>query len=334
MNNLGKAFVLTLGTAGVALTMGGIQADACGLGSTDFKVTASVLNVRTEPNTCTGVVVKKLKAGTVVRPVELSANKAWAKIGERQWVSMSYLQMMDNHTIPNNEADYKAINPTDYIITTSSLNVRKSPSTSSSVIGSVKKDDIVTVTKVHNAWLYVKNVGWIHGNYAKKFIVESNNNVKPQFKETTIAMRELTVTATSLNVRSGPGTNYSVIDTFKKGRTVMTNTQSGNWYKTEFGWLHKDYVTEEMWSLNSNSTWDEILDAPVGDVDPTRTVVVPENGRLNVRYTVALGGSVKDVLPSGTKVTVITNYGTASRIKYINARGVLEFGYVASRYLK
>ena len=66
----------------------------------------------------------------------------------------------------------------------------------------------------------------------------------------------------------------------------------------------------------------------------SRTVTVPANDVLNVRYSVNLGGSVKDTLANGTKVTVITDYGKASRIKYVNSRGVLQFGYVASRYLK
>lgn len=359
MKNLNKALLLTMTTGAISLTAA-VQADAYGLGDTDFKVTATVLNVRTEPNTTTGVVTKKLKQGDVVRPVELSSDKTWARIGKNQWVSFQYLEMIDNCTIPENGVEYESIETTAYVVTANSLNLRKEPSTASAKIGSFKKGQVVYATKTNGKWLYVEEGhidGWIHSDYATKFVGESNT-ATPSFKEETIAMRQLTVTANVLNVRQNPTTDSKVLTKFSKGKQIMTNAQSGNWYKVEldngFGWLHKDYVTEEIWSMNSNSTWDnivdmppaeqedmsmnstydELVDVPAGDEDMTRTVNVPANDVLNVRYSVTLGGSVKDTLANGTKVTLITDYGKASRIKYINSRGHLEFGYVASRYLK
>lgn len=359
MNNLNKTIAMTMTIGAISLT-GAIQADAQGLGDTDFKVTASALNVRTEPNTTTGVVKRKLQRGAVVTPIELSQDKAWAKIGEKEWVSFQYLEMIDNCTIPENGIEYQSIEPTAYVVTADSLNLRKEPSAKSTKMGSFKKGQKVYATKTNGKWLYVEEGhvdGWIHGDYATKFVGGSNVTT-PSFKEETIAMRQLTVTANVLNVRQNPTTDSKVLTKFSKGKQIMTNAQSGNWYKVEldngFGWLHKDYVTEEIWSMNSNSTWDnivdmppaeqedmsmnstydELVDVPAGDEDIIRTVNVPANDVLNVRYSVTLGGSVKDTLANGTKVTLITDYGKASRIKYINSRGHLEFGYVASRYLK
>lgn len=359
MKNLEKAIILTMTTGVISLT-GAIHANAQGLGDTDFKVKATVLNVRTEPNTTTGIVTKKLKQGDVVRPVELSSDKAWARIGANQWVSFQYLEMIDNCTIPENGSEYKSIEPTAYIVTANSLNLRKEPSTASTKMGSFKKGQVVYASKTNGKWLYVEEGhidGWIHSDYATKFVGESNT-VTPSFKEETIAMRELTVTANVLNVRQNPSTDSKVLTKFSKGKQIMTNTQSGDWYKVEldngFGWLHKDYVSEEIWSMNSNSTWDNILDAPpaekedmsmnstydelvdvpAGDEDMTRTVNVSQGSNLLVRYTRALGGSIKDRLPAGTKVTVINDLNGVSYIKYINSRGSLEFGYVASQYLK
>lgn len=355
MNNLNKTIAMTMTIGAISLT-GAIQADAQGLGDTDFKVTASALNVRTEPNTTTGVVKRKLQRGAVVTPIELSQDKAWAKIGEKEWVSFQYLKMIDNCTIPENGIEYQSIEPTAYVVTADSLNLRKEPSAKSTKMGSFKKGQKVYATKTNGKWLYVEEGhvdGWIHGDYATKFVGGSNATT-PSFKEETIAMRQLTVTANTLNVREYPTTDSKILTKFSKGKQVMTNTQSGDWYKTDFGWVHKNYVTEEIWSMNSNSTWDnmldvppaekedmsmnstydELVDTPAGDEDMTRTVNVSKGLNLLVRYTRALGGSVKDRLPAGTKVTVINDINGVSYIKYINSKGRLEFGYVASAYLK
>lgn len=360
MKNLEKAIILTMATGAISLTAATVQADAYGLGDTDFKVTATALNVRTEPNTTTGVVTKKLKQGDVVRPVELSADKAWARIGKNAWVSFQYLKMIDNCTIPENGSEYKSIEPTAYIVTANSLNLRKEPSAASEKMGCFNKGKVVYATKANGKWLYVEDGhidGWIHSDYAKKFVGESNTTT-PNFKEETVSMRQLTVTANSLNVRKNPTTDSSVITKFSKGKQIMTNIKCGNWYKVEldngFGWLHKDYVTEEIWSMNSNSNWDNILDVPAaekedmsinatydelvdipaGDEDMSRTVNVSKGSHLLVRYTRALGGSVKDRLPAGKKVTIINDLGEVKHIKYINAKGNLATGFVASCYLK
>lgn len=333
MNNLNKTIAMTMTIGAISLT-GAIQADAQGLGDTDFKVTASALNVRTEPNTTTGVVKRKLQRGAVVTPIELSQDKAWAKIGEKEWVSFQYLEMIDNCTIPENGIEYQSIKPTAYVVTADSLNLRKEPSAKSTKMGSFKKGQKVYATKTNGKWLYVEEGhvdGWIHGDYATKFVGGSNVTT-PSFKEETIAMRQLTVTANTLNVREYPTTDSKILTKFSKGKQVMTNTQSGDWYKTDFGWVHKNYVTEEIWSMNS--TYDELVDTPTGDEDMTRTVNVSKGLNLLVRYTRALGGSVKDRLPAGTKVTVINDINGVSYIKYINSKGRLEFGYVASAYLK
>ena len=224
MKNLNKALILTMTTGAISLT-GAIQADAHGLGDTDFKVTADVLNVRTQPNTTTGVVVKRLNQGAVVRPVELNKDKTWARIGKDQWVSFKYLKMIDDCNIPVNGDDYTYIEPTDYIITATSLNVRKAANTNSTVLRTVKKGDVVKVSKMDGKWLFAENMGWIHGDYAKKF-VGGSNTAAPSFKEETVSMRQLNITANVLNVRQDPTTDSKVIRKLYKGDHFNMSTQA------------------------------------------------------------------------------------------------------------
>jgi hypothetical protein len=55
-----------------------------------------------------------------------------------------------------------------------------------------------------------------------------------------------TVTANSLNVRGGPGTDYAIVGNLKAGYVVPVLEKSGSWVRIEFGgtvaWVHGDYV--------------------------------------------------------------------------------------------
>ncbi len=65
------------------------------------------------------------------------------------------------------------------------------------------------------------------------------------------------VTCDVLNVRQGPGTNYSILGTLTNGKTATIQAQSGNWYKISYGggsgWISKDYVTVSSASSSSTS---------------------------------------------------------------------------------
>lgn len=58
-----------------------------------------------------------------------------------------------------------------------------------------------------------------------------------------------TVTASNLNLRSGPSTTHSVIVTLEHGHKLTIIGTSNNWYKVKtpagtLGWVHSDYVTK------------------------------------------------------------------------------------------
>lgn len=353
MTNFGKSIIVTTATGVLALAGMSIQADACGLGDVDFKVTTDCLNVRTGPGTSYPVATK-LNRGATVRPTELK--DGWAKIGTNRWVSRGYITMIDNCTIPENGESYTEIEPTPYIINTNSLNIRREPSTNAKIDGAFTRGMKVFATKTHGKWLYATdghNEGWINGGYTKKATNENNTTTqKPSssIKEEKVTMRELTVKDTdSLNIRKGPGTNYAKTGTLKRGESVMSNVKSGNWYKIEIGeepgWIHEKYVDVTIFSLNSNSTWDELLDPPAMDENDNFVagpeyvkVSVPEgdkDGGLNVRLAPNLKGTIKTTLPNGTIIEKIfeTSFGSY-RIEYKNPiSGAKEYGYVSSKYV-
>ncbi len=127
-----------------------------------------------------------------------------------------------------------------------SLNVRKSPSSSSAVITSLKKSSWVTLTKQSGSWWYVEygdgKFGWCHGDYIKKYS-----------KSYPVTVNTKTDT---LNVRSGAGTSYSVKDRLSKGEDAVVISVSGDWARILYrgnktGYSHKSYLKKATASSGS-----------------------------------------------------------------------------------
>jgi len=52
-----------------------------------------------------------------------------------------------------------------------------------------------------------------------------------------------TVTATYLNVRSGPGISYPVMKTLRFGDKVSVSDSINGWAKIDGGWVSEDWLT-------------------------------------------------------------------------------------------
>src|SRR5690242_3509631 len=62
----------------------------------------------------------------------------------------------------------------------SSLNVRSAPDLQSSIVGSLKQNEVVAVSKESYGWIKIKSgrtVGWVAGQYLNK--LEGNQSDKP-----------------------------------------------------------------------------------------------------------------------------------------------------------
>ena len=84
------------------------------------------------------------------------------------------------------------------------------------------------------------------------------NSYKPNEKNTKYMVSQNTinkmkVNATSLNIRSGPGTNYKKIGNLKRGYVIDTIDKCGIWYKVKYknsyGWCSGDFLLQ----VNSNN---------------------------------------------------------------------------------
>ena len=148
-----------------------------------------------------------------------------------------------------NKAFTKADNPTTtqtrtvYVNTPgSTLNVRSGPGTSHAIIGSLKHGDKITVTEENNSWYkltYNGKTGYVSKSYVKDDPVSATPPATTQKTGTVNS-------STGLNVRSGPGTTYSIVGGLSNGAKVTITGQSGSWYKIKYGstdaWVSSNYV--------------------------------------------------------------------------------------------
>ena len=125
-------------------------------------VTASVLNVRSDSSS-TSSIIGSLARGTKVDVVYRESN-GWymIKFGTKYaYVNGSYLSIINSNSLPIIQTGK---------VSASKLNVRTSPSTSSEIIGTLKKGDVAEIVSKENGWYKIKyynSYGYVSASYVK-----------------------------------------------------------------------------------------------------------------------------------------------------------------------
>ncbi|MCR1847738.1 SH3 domain-containing protein [Paeniclostridium sordellii] len=228
--------------------------------SGSVEVNASELNVRTGPSTHYSI-VSQVRNGDILNIVAKDSSTNWLKIqfkdGTIGWVCGKYVKptkdnsIVDKDKFSNNSNIETASGSVN--VNALELNVRTGPSTNYPAITQVKRYDLLNVVakNIDNGWLKIQfkdgSTGWISGRYVT---IATNDTVNITNKDIHVADGPAQVTVSELNVRSGPGTNYSVISQVKKGNilAVIAVNTSNNWLKIQFkdgttGWVSGKYVT-------------------------------------------------------------------------------------------
>lgn len=120
-------------------------------------------------------------------------------------------------------------------VTSDGLNIRSDAGTENKIVGSLKKDDYVYITKEKDGWGYVNNKGWASLKFISKYPVKTKD------KATTG-----TVTAKLLNTRKAPvnGEVKKIIKKDEKVKITKTFTADGDWgYDTNNkAWVSLKYI--------------------------------------------------------------------------------------------
>ena len=181
-------------------------------------------------------------------------------------------------------------------------------------IGSLSKGaKVEIVSKLSNGWYKIKyngTYGYVSGAYVKL----DSEQPKPGEDEKIIATGKTTVS--SLNVRSGPSSNYSKLGILTKGTKVeVVERYSNGWYKIKYkgsyGYVSGAYVS---------------LDGSKGEVIATGKTTAG----LNVRSGAGTGYKKIGYLNKGTKVEIVTKLSNGwYKIKFNSS-----YGYVSGDYVK
>ncbi|WP_338658213.1 SH3 domain-containing protein [Paraclostridium sordellii] len=211
------------------------------------------------------------------------------------------------------------------IVTATSLNVRSGPSTDSSFLFSIKKNDRVTILKSENGWYKISTANGHEGWASSEYISTNTSDTNQQSNKKV-------VNVDNLNMRNGASTSYRVIMKLNKGTVIEIISDSNGWTKIKhdgrIGFVASQYLS----SIENNNQPTKPEQQPNVPVQPQvsvgKTKVVMATS-LNIRSGPSTGNSVIGSLKNNEKVEVISESNGWSKIKYNGKEG-----YVSSTYLK
>jgi stage II sporulation protein D len=198
------------------------------------------------------------------------------------------------------------------LVTATSLNIRSAPGTNNHKVGMVVKGQKLTVHEKIGDWYRVTYngiKGYVHGAYVQ---LEASTPVAPA---PTVGI----VTASSLNVRSGPGTHNARIGSLPNNSQVTLLSSSNGWYKIQSGSL-VGYVDGRYIRTESSTQ-------PSGRGDSVKTGLVNASS-LYVRSGAGTNHSALGHLLRNTKVEVIQKVGEWYKIKSGSLTGYVHGDYI------
>lgn len=214
---------------------------------------------------------------------------------------------------------------------TSSLNVRSGAGTGYSSIGSLKANQTVKITGESGNWFKIDFNGKA-GYVSKDFIEITNETMKPDVPDTekpivTEKPGQVTGITSSLNVRAGAGTTFSIIGSLRPSQVVKITGESGSWYKINFnekvGYVSKDYV--------------KVVNSDIEEPEPSKPDVpsASKQGKvtgistsLNVRFGAGTNNTIIGSLKPNQTVTITGESGSWYKIDFNG-----KVGYVSKQYI-
>lgn len=279
-------------------------------------VTTSSLNIRSGAGSNYAVLfsVKKNEKVTINQ-----TTNGWYKIktssGKEGWGSSNYILKSS----PNDNSNGSNTSGVKKRVSINSLNMRSGAGTSYRSIATLNKGTMLDIVSQGNGWTKVKyegRLGYVSSEYLQ--------DIKPE--ATIQGLKE--VTTSSLNVRSGANTSYSVIGKLKKGEKIKVISESNEWAKIEYN--GKIAYTSSRYLKNASSSSNPVQNPPSTNPKPegvNETKIVNTNS-LNARSGPGTNYSKVGTLKKGEKVGVMSQSSGWSKLNYNN-----KTAYTSSQYL-
>ncbi|MGE5559952.1 MAG: N-acetylmuramoyl-L-alanine amidase [Chloroflexota bacterium] len=219
-------------------------------------VTASVLNVRKGAGT-QHAVITTVKKGQQL-PV-LEQGDGWVKVAvgaASGWVSATYVRISAQATatrLPTVSFEKQAV------VNVSKANVRTGTNTGYDVKGQASKGTVLPVYSTAGGWMqvvYRNDLGWVEGSLLT--ITDkgrTNPGVVYSVSENNWQIRFPvfgTVTGSTVNLRTGAGTNYKSIGTVKRGARLELKGTQGNWARVDYEG-QECFISRDYFKADSNA---------------------------------------------------------------------------------
>ncbi len=220
-------------------------------------------------------------------PVDIFEEKdGWYRI-DSGWISSKYVKLENaSSSTPSTSTTTSTTSKVgNATVTASLLFIRKDPSTNYSAVGMLRKGERIQVLETNGNWLKIDG-GWVYSEY-----VEMDNGGSLYSEK-----KNAIVTANELNIRETPSYAAKVVGTLRINQRVEVLGSSGEWLRTNYGWIHRNFI-KLVDSTSSNNT---------GTVKAMA---------LNVRKGPGTGYDRVATLRLGEKVTILENQGKWLRIK-------------------
>ena len=202
----------------------------------------------------------------------------------------------------------------------SNLNLRQGPSTSTDVLATLRHGQSVTVTGESGDW-YAIEVSGYSGYVMKTYVTFSEDEESSSGSSGVFpAVIRLSSSSSTVNVRSGAGTNYSKIGSLTNGASVNVVASNGDWYRIEYGngygYVMKTYVQLVSSGSSGSSSGDE-------DVLTAVTTAA-----VNLREEGTTSSDKLGTYPKGTRVVVLEKGSSWSRVDISGNEGYMKNTYL------
>lgn len=211
------------------------------------------------------------------------------------------------------------------------LNLRSTPSYHAPVLGIYYNTAPAVVLDYTNGWYHVQ-VDGVSGYFREEFL-----DVRTVMAHSQQVATVVTPGNTALNLRSGPGMEYSVLEQFRGGQYVMVLQRGTDWWKVsvdgQVGFMNPAFLRE---GLLTPSQWNQGDSRPSVSTPSLSTAAygVVTNPRstqvLNLRSAPDVTARVLGQYVNGTKVNVLAQ-GTQWCKVQVQATGTV--GYMMTQYL-
>lgn len=271
-------------------------------------VNVNVLNVREEPS-INSKAIGQLKKG---KEVTISKEKdSWTKISfgtSYGWVTSKYLSKIKAKSVN--------VSTKEGYVTATSLNLRKSATTTSTKLASLKKGEVVHIQKSSGSWLNIyvpsiKKTGWV----TKSYISTEKTNTNTGNKSTAYY-----VTANSLNIRKEPTITSEKLYAVKKNDKLIVLEKKENWGKVatasgKTGWASLSYLTSKAPSNKDVSVEKSIP----SNVNKGTTYYVTANS-LNIRKEPAITSEKLFEVKKNEKLIVSKKEGNWGKVTTVSGK--------------